>query len=147
LAIPSAWCQEVARPEAGPSVLTSSASGQKLPINWLYGAYIPTEVPLEPLSDADRWHLYVRQGFTTPGIYVKTVLFTISDQARDSPAGWPQDPEGFAKRVGTRYAQFLMQNSFTAMGDAMAGWEPGMISAEIARALANASSTLSSATS
>ena len=106
------------------STPASSTSGQDLPVNWLYGAYIPTEAPFEPLSDADRWHLYVRQGFTTPGIYVKTVLFTISDQARDSPAGWPQDPEGFAKRVGTRYAQFLMQNSFTAVGDAMPGWEP-----------------------
>jgi len=109
--------------KASPAIAPST-SGQRLPVNWLYGAYIPTEVPLEPLSDADRWHLYVRQGFTTPGIYVKTVLFTISDQARDSPAGWPQDPEGFAKRVGTRYAQFLMQNSFTAIGDAMPGWEP-----------------------
>ncbi len=106
---------------APPASLTD---GQKFPVNWLYGAYIPTEAPLEPLSDADRWHLYARESFTTPGIYVKTVLFTIRDQAQDSPPGWPQDPEGFADRVGTRYAQFLMQNSFTAIGDAMTGWEP-----------------------
>lgn len=107
------------------STLAAAPKGpQQLPVNWLYGAYIPTEAPLESLSDADRWHLYVRQSFTTPGIWVKTGLFTISDQVRNSPPGWPQDPEGFAKRVGTRYAQFLMQNSFTAMGDAMAGWEP-----------------------
>ena len=97
---------------------------QHLPVNWPYGAYIPTEAPLESLSGADRWHLYLRQGFTTPGIYVKTGLFTIRDQAKDSPPGWPRDPEGFAKRAGTRYAQFLMQNSFTAIGNAMPGWEP-----------------------
>jgi hypothetical protein len=30
---------------------------------------------------------------------------------------------GFGNRLGNRYAQFLMQNSFTALGDAMAGWE------------------------
>jgi hypothetical protein len=98
--------------------------GQPLPVNWLYGAYVPTEAPLQSLSPADRWHLYLRQGFTTPGIWVKTALFTISDQATESPPGWPQDPEGFGKRVGTRYAQFLMQNSFTALGSSLVGWEP-----------------------
>jgi len=113
-------------PSATQSASTTAGllSGQQLPVNWLYGAYIPTEAPLAALSDADRWHLYVRQGFTTPGIWVKTGLFTMSDQVKDSPPGWPQDPEGFGKRFGTRYAQFLMQNSFTAVGDAMAGWEP-----------------------
>jgi len=101
-----------------------SATKQQLPVNWLYGAYIPKEAPLETLSDADRWHLWVRQGFTTPGIWVKSGLFTISDQFRDIPPGWPQDAEGFGKRAGTRYAQFLMQDSFTAIGDAMPKWEP-----------------------
>lgn len=110
--------------KASASAEASTTGGQQLPVNWLYGAYIPTEAPLAPLTNKDRWRLYVRQGFTTPGIWVKTGLFTVRDQATDSPPGWPQDPEGFAKRVGTRYAQFLMQNSFTAVGDAMPGWEP-----------------------
>src|SRR5215469_4734798 len=86
----------------------------------------PTFPPKRPwsLSDADRWKLYDRMSFTTPGIYIKTGFFTIRDQIRDAPAGWPQNAEGFGNRLGNRYAQFLMQNSFTAMGDAMAGWEP-----------------------
>ena len=126
VAVPSCRAQGIDAPSEtqAASAAAASPSRQQLPVNWLYGAYIPTEAPLEPLTDADRWHLYVRQGFTTPGIYVKTGLFTISDQVRDSPPGWPQDPEGFAKRVGTRFAQFLMQNSFAEFGDAMAGWEP-----------------------
>lgn len=107
-----------------PPAAVSSTSGQQLPVNWLYGAYIPTEAPMAALTDADRWHLYVRQGFTTSGIWIKTGLFTMSDQVKDSPPGWPQDPQGFGYRVGTRYAQFLMQNSFTAIGDAMGGLEP-----------------------
>jgi len=86
-------------------------------------------------------------GLHTPGIYVKTVLFTVSDQARDSPPGWPQDPEGFAKRVGTRYAQFLMQNSFTAVAMRCPVGSHVTTFAAIARALASASSTRSSATS
>jgi hypothetical protein len=118
--------QDIDAPSAtkAPSPQSSSTSEQRLPVNWLYGAYIPTEAPLESLSDAERWHLYVRQGFTTPGIWVKTGLFTISDQAKDSPPGWPQNPQGFGYRLGNRYAQFLMQNSFSAIGNAMPGWEP-----------------------
>jgi len=103
---------------------TSADEQQQLPVNWLYGSYVPKEAPLEPLSDADRWRLFVRMSFTTPGIYIKTGFFTGRDQLRDSPPGWPQDGEGFGKRLGNRYAQFLIQNSFTAIGDAMAGWEP-----------------------
>lgn len=106
------------------TVATPSAGNQQLPVNWLYGAYVPTQAPLEPLSDADRWKLFVRMSFTTPGIYIKTGFFTVRDQIRGAPAGWPQDGQGFAYRLGNRYTQFLMQNSFTAMGDAMAGWEP-----------------------
>lgn len=111
-------------PEKQRSATANPVEGQEFPVNWLYGAYLPKEAPLGPLSDADRWHLYVRQSFTTPGIYIKTALFTVRDQARVAPPGWPQDAEGFAKRVGTRYAQFLIQNSVTAVGNAMPGWEP-----------------------
>lgn len=50
---------------------------QELSVNWLYGAYLPKEAPLESLSDADRWRVYLRQGYTTYGIYIKTGLFTI----------------------------------------------------------------------
>lgn len=107
-----------------PSSSHASRIVQQLPVNWLYGSYIPTEAPLQAMSGADRWHLYLRQNFTTPGPWIKTGLFTISDQYRDSPPGWPQNAEGFGKRLGTRYAQFLMQNSFTELGDAIAEWEP-----------------------
>ena len=62
--------------------------------------------------------------FTTPDIYIKTGIFTVRDQVTVSPPGWPQNAQGFGDRLGTRYAQFLMQNSFTAIGNAMPGWEP-----------------------
>ncbi len=100
---------------------TAAVSGQRLPVNWVYGAYIPKEASLETLTAKDRVRLWSRQGFTTPGIWVKTGLFTLSDQGRDSPPGWPQNAEGFGQRMGMRYAQLLMQNSFTALGDSLAG--------------------------
>src|SRR5580765_1537728 len=44
----------------------------QLPVNWLYGAYIPKEAPLVALNGRERFKLYIRQTYTTPGIYVKT---------------------------------------------------------------------------
>jgi hypothetical protein len=101
-----------------------SAAQNQLDVNWLYGAYIPKEVPLIPLSGKQRYQLFIRQSFTTPGIYIKTGFFAIHDQVENTPPEWGDGFEGFAKRVGTRQTQFLLQNSFTSLGNAMVGWEP-----------------------
>jgi hypothetical protein len=96
----------------------------QLAVNWLYGAYIPKDAPIVALNGNERYRLFVRQSFTTPGIYIKTGFFAIHDQVRNSPPKWGDGFEGFAKRVGTRQSQFLLQNSFTSLGNAMVGWEP-----------------------
>ena len=95
-----------------------------LNVNWLYGAYVPKDVPLEPLTTKKRFRLYLRQTYTTPGIYVKTALFSLGDQINDSPPGWNRDFGGYARRVGSRHAQFVLQNSFVALGNGILGYEP-----------------------
>jgi hypothetical protein len=52
----------------------------QLPVNWLYGAYIPKGAPIVPLNGQERFRLYVRQTYTTPGIYIKTGFFALHDQ-------------------------------------------------------------------
>jgi hypothetical protein len=96
----------------------------QLPVNWLYGAYVPKDVPLVPLTGPERFKLYVRQTYTTPGIYIKTGFFALHDQVRDTPADWGDGFSGFAKRVGSNHATNIMQNSFTSLGQATVGWEP-----------------------
>ena len=57
------------------SQLPSSPEPQKdnqINVNWIYGSYVPKEVPLESLNPNRRFKLYLRQTYTTPGIYVKT---------------------------------------------------------------------------
>lgn len=93
-------------------------------VNWLYGAYVPSDVAVKPLTNRERLHLYVRQTFTTPGIYFKTGFFAIRDQVANSPPEWGGGIGGFAKRAGSRHAQFIIQNSLTAAGNAAVGWEP-----------------------
>jgi hypothetical protein len=105
------------QPES-PSVNT------QLPVNWLYGAYIPKDAPLVALNGQERFRLYVRQTYTTPGIYIKTGFFAMHDQVRDSPPAWEDGFSGFSKRVGSNQATNIIQNSFTSLGQGIVGWEP-----------------------
>lgn len=100
------------------------STSPELKVNWLYGAYVPKDAPLETLNAHQRFQLYLRQTFTTPGIYVKTLLFSLGDQVTDSPPGWSQDGTGYLKRLGSRQAQFVLQNSFVALGNGFLGYEP-----------------------
>ena len=79
----------------------------QLPVNWLYGAYIPKDVPLVPLNGPERFKLYIRQTYTTPGIYIKTGFFTLHDQVSDSPPAWEDGFSGFAKRWAPIKLQIL----------------------------------------
>jgi hypothetical protein len=95
-----------------------------LPVNWIYGAYIPKNAPLQPLSGEQRFKLYLRQTYTTPGIYVKTALFSIHDQVNESEPDWGDGASGFGKRLGSLHAGNIIQNSLTSLGNAAVGFEP-----------------------
>lgn len=118
-------------PTEAPSTVGARSSsdpatkpGSQINVNWFYGSYVPKDVPLEPLSRDQRLQLYIRQTYTTWGIYIKTMLFTVHDQIRDTNPQWGDSWEGFGKRLGTRQVQFIVQNSTTSLGDGLLGWEP-----------------------
>jgi len=119
LLVSSTAAQTTAADQSSPQ-----STEQQLNVNWLYGAYVPKDAPLESLTRQERFKLYLRQTFTTPGIYVKTLLFSIGDQISNSPPDWGDGFEGYARRVGSRQAQFVLQNSFVALGNGMLGYEP-----------------------
>lgn len=96
----------------------------QLKVNWLYGSYVPKEVPLVPLDGRMRFRLYVRSTYTTWGIYVKTIFFASRDQVHDTYPEWGDGFDGYLKRLGTRQAEFTIQNSTIALGDGLLGWEP-----------------------
>lgn len=111
---------------AQDSQQTSAAStdNSQLKVNWLYGSYVPKDVPLVPLDGHMRLKLYIRATYATWGIYVKTLFFTVHDQAHDTYPEWGNGFDGFMKRLGTRQAEFVIQNSTIALGDGLVGWEP-----------------------
>jgi hypothetical protein len=99
-------------------------SNEQLQVNWLYGAYVPKDVLLQPLSNHQRFQLFLRQSFTTPGVYLKTAFFSLSDQASNSPPEWGDGFGGYATRTGSRYGQFVTQNALAALGNGLLGYEP-----------------------
>jgi hypothetical protein len=103
---------------------TSAESQQELKVNWLYGAYVDKDIPLHPLSNQQRFQLFLRQSFLTPGVYVKTAFFSLSDQAKNNPEEWGNGFGGYAKRTASRYGQFVAQNALSGTGNALLGYEP-----------------------
>jgi len=99
-------------------------TNDQIHVNWFYGSYLPKEVPLESLHRDERFRLYIRQTYATWGIYLKTTAFALSDQAHDRYPEWGDGFGGFAKRLGTRQAEFVIQNSVISLGDGLLGWEP-----------------------
>jgi hypothetical protein len=102
----------------------SAPNKDQIQVNWLYGSYVPKEVPLKPMNGDMRFKLYIHQTYTTWGIYFKTLCFTARDQAHGTYPEWGDGFEGFMKRYGSRQAQFIIQNSVTSLGNGLLGWEP-----------------------
>jgi hypothetical protein len=103
---------------------TSKEEDKQIKVNWLYGAYVPKDVKLEPLNGDQRVKLWVRATFTTIGIYFKTAAFSVSDQIQNKPAAWGDGWAGYGKRVASRQGQFVIQNSLSALGNGIVGYEP-----------------------
>ena len=114
----SCFCQN--QPPENPK----PSGDTQINVNWLYGSYVPKNVPLTPLNGHQRLELYIRQTYTTPGIYIKTAAFALHDQVHEAYPEWGDGFEGFAKRLASRQAQFIIQNSVTSLGDGILGWEP-----------------------
>jgi hypothetical protein len=114
-------------PSAGQSTdETNAVQGQssQFEVNWLYGVFVPKDVPLVPLTPKRRGLLYLRQTYLTYGIYLKTAVFSLGDQATRSPPEWGSGFEGYGKRIGSRYGTFAIQNTLSTGGNFLLGYEP-----------------------
>ena len=113
--------QEKTQLPDGPVAQTKSGA---INVNWLYGAYVPKEVALKPLTPHERGQLYLRQTYLTWGIYFKTGFFAIGDQVSKSPPEWGSGIGGYGKRMASRYGQFAIQNTLSSTGNYLLGYEP-----------------------
>jgi hypothetical protein len=119
-----AWSQEKSEQERDEFTLTEGATREPLNVSWLYGAYVPKDVRLSPLTPHQRRKLFVRQTFVTPGIYVKSAFLASISQAEGSSYEWGGGFEGYGRRLASAYAQSSVQNVFSTVGNAALQYEP-----------------------
>jgi hypothetical protein len=92
--------------------------------HWLLGSAVPRDEQRYPLTNDERFRLYMRQTYFSAGAYAIRLAGAGIDQARDVPAGWGGGMEAYGKRFGSRYGQFVIQNTLKSAGDAAVGYEP-----------------------
>ena len=103
---------------------SKTAKLRRLPIEWLIGPYIPVQEPLRPLTTGQREQIYLRQTFLTVGSYTARMFAAGIDQARGAPHDWGGGMAGYGRRYAARYGEFVVQNSFVAVGNGVLGYEP-----------------------
>lgn len=94
-----------------------------IPAEWLIGPYIPSSRPLAPLNNEQRADVYFHQTYLTAGAYVLRMFTAGIDQARGVPYQWGGGMEGYGRRFGSRYGQFIIANTFHSLGNAAMGYE------------------------
>jgi hypothetical protein len=95
-----------------------------LPAESFLGAYIPANRNLRPLTNRERGQVYVRQTYLTGASYLKRLFAAGVDQARGVPPQWGGGFAGYGARFGSRYAQFIIHNTLTSIGDEVLHYEP-----------------------
>jgi hypothetical protein len=123
LALPS-WGQQQFGSSSNSVEQNPQVKKEQLNVNWLYGAFVPKEAPLISLSGYQRERLFVRQSFTTPGIYVKSGFLALLAQARGEPYSWGGGIPGYGRRFASNYARTAIQNVFSTAGNAALRYEP-----------------------
>jgi hypothetical protein len=107
------------------STMTSTVETvRRLPAQWFLGTYVPANQDLKPLTLVERRDVYLRQTYLTGASYLKRLFSAGVDQARGAPYEWGGGMGGYGKRFASRYGQFIIQNSISAAGDAILGYEP-----------------------
>jgi len=95
-----------------------------LPAEWFLGAYVPSSRHLQALTIDERGDVYLRQTYFTGASYLKRLFAAGIDQTRGVPYEWGGGWAGYGKRFGSRYGQFIIQNTLTSAGDAALHYEP-----------------------
>jgi len=88
----------------------------------LWGTII-TRDEFQPLTNQQRWGLYWRQTYWTPGAFFGNAGPALGSHLRNEPPQWGQGMEGYAKRFGDQFARSAIRDTVSAAGSAALGYE------------------------
>jgi hypothetical protein len=73
----------------------------------------------QPLTGRERWNLYLRDAFWSPGVFFKAAGPALGAQLNNEPAAWGQGMEGYSKRFGNRFGRNALRETYEAAGAAL----------------------------
>jgi hypothetical protein len=102
-------------PSVVPANPPAANANQPLAVNPLTGLGSASAANWRPLTGRERWKLYWRQNYASPGAYVGPVFTAlVLDQATNSPHEWGGGFPGFGRRLGSRTAMAITQGTIQA---------------------------------
>jgi len=73
----------------------------------------------QPLTGKERWDLYLREAFWSPGVFFRAAGPALGAQLNNEPPQWGQGMEGYSKRFANRFGRFALQETYEAAGAAV----------------------------
>jgi hypothetical protein len=86
--------------------------------------------PYQPLTGQERWDLYLRAAYWSPGAVFRAAGPALGAQLNNEPSAWGQGMEGYGKRFANRFGRFTLKETFEAAGAAALGHEVRYIRAK-----------------
>lgn len=80
-------------------------------VGYMMGSTLPKEAEWKPLTNRERWGIYYRQTWANPGVLFRAFGSAAGDQAGNEPPQWGQGGDAYARRVGSRFATFAIQDT------------------------------------
>lgn len=77
----------------------------------------------KPLTGNERWNLYVRRAFWSPGVFFRAAGPALGAHLDNDPPAWGQGAEGYSKRLANRFGRFALQETYEASAAAALGHE------------------------
>ena len=103
---------------AGPKT-TPPAQKDKVEIDPLFSIGVAQGGKYVPLTKGERWELYWKSTFFSPGAFFGVVFPAAIDQAGSVPPEWGGGMQGYGKRVASRFGQNLINNTIQHGGAAL----------------------------
>jgi hypothetical protein len=114
----AASCQPQERPAGGSEPEAAAA----LPnTNSVVTSVVPADVPYLPLTAEERWKLYFRNIYLSPGGYMRAAAAGLLEQWKGEPPEWEQGMRGYARRAASSWGRFTLTASYEAAGSAVLG--------------------------
>ena len=88
---------------------------QRLKVNPVTGLAVAPESSYRPLTGDERWKLYFKMNYLSPGTYFSPVMTALLlDQATGTPYEWGGGLPGYGRRVASRVGTAVLQGTFQA---------------------------------